>query len=200
MDLPIGARIGTGSPRRKAQILALRPDLEVTSIRGNVETRLQKLESPNYGAVVLAAAGLLRLDRSSSITEILPPEVMLPAAGQGALAVEIRADDEETRAVVATANHPASWAAATAERGCMARLGAGCHVPAAAYASADESELWLRGLVSSHDGRMMVRSGARGTLDEAERLGTRVAEDLLQRGARELLKDGSETQDAGRRL
>ncbi|MGD2218565.1 MAG: hydroxymethylbilane synthase, partial [Gemmatimonadales bacterium] len=129
-ELPAGARIGTGSPRRKAQIAALRPELRVVGIRGNVDTRLRKVEGPHYDAVVLAAAGLIRLGRAEAITETLPPELLLPAAGQGALAVEIRADDRSTSALVAPLNDRASWAAAAAERGFMARLGAGCHVPA----------------------------------------------------------------------
>lgn len=188
LELPAGARIGTGSPRRKAQLLNRRPDLSVVGIRGNVDTRLRKAEGPDYDAVVLAAAGLARLEREDVITEVLPPETLLPAGGQGALAVEIRADDEPTRSLVAPVNHPASWAAAAAERGFMARLGAGCHVPAAAYAVVDEGELWLRGLVASHDGQTMIRSERRGPTDQAEALGRAVAEDLLERGAGDLLK------------
>jgi hydroxymethylbilane synthase len=189
MDLPPGAWVGTGSPRRRAQILALRPDLQVVGIRGNVDTRLRKLFAGDYDAVVLAAAGLIRLGREGAVTEWLSPQVLLPAAGQGALAVEIRADDEETRALAAAANHQAAWAAARAERSFMARLGAGCHVPAAAYAvvEGDEGRLWLRGLVASHDGQTMIRAERRGAMDAADGLGRAVAEDLLQRGAGELL-------------
>ena len=113
--LPPGALVGTGSPRRKAQLLGLRPELNVADIRGNVDTRLQKLKTPNYDAVVLAAAGLIRLGREDQITEILPPETVLPAAGQGALAIEIRADDEQARTLVTAVNHRPSWAAASAE-------------------------------------------------------------------------------------
>jgi len=188
-DLPAGARIGTGSPRRKAQILALRPDLKVVGIRGNVDTRLAKVFAGDYDAVVLAAAGLIRLDREEAITEYLSPEILLPAAGQGALAVEIRADDDGTRVTVAAANHGPSWAAAQAERSFMARLGAGCHVPAAAYAvvEGDEGRLWLRGLVASPDGQPVIRAERRGAMDAADVLGRAVAEDVLQRGAEELL-------------
>lgn len=189
VDLPPGARVGTGSPRRKAQILALRPDLRVVGIRGNVDTRLEKLTSRAYDAVVLAAAGLIRLGHESVITETLPPETLLPAAGQGALAVEIRADDERTRSLVEPVNHEPSWAAATAERAFMARLGAGCHVPAAAYAQVGDDELWLRGLVSSHDGQSIIRSERRGSSDKAAMIGDSVAEDLLDRGADKLLRD-----------
>lgn len=189
VDLPPSARVGTGSPRRKAQILALRPDLRVVGIRGNVDTRLEKLTSRAYDAVVLAAAGLIRLGHESVITETLPPETLLPAAGQGALAVEIRADDERTRSLVEPVNHEPSWAAATAERAFMARLGAGCHVPAAAYAQVGDDELWLRGLVSSHDGQSIIRSERRGSSDKAAMIGDSVAEDLLDRGADKLLRD-----------
>ena len=189
MDLPPGARVGTGSPRRKAQILALRPDLKVVGIRGNVDTRLEKLTGRAYDAVVLAAAGLIRLGHESVITETLPPETLLPAAGQGALAVEIRADDERTRSLVEPVNHEPSWAAATAERAFMARLGAGCHVPAAAYAQVSDGALWLRGLVSSHDGQSIIRGERRGSFDKAATIGDTVAEDLLDRGAGKLLRD-----------
>jgi hydroxymethylbilane synthase len=188
--LPPGAMVGTGSPRRKAQLLALRPDLNVVGIRGNVDTRLRKLKTQDYDAVVLAAAGLIRLGREEQITEILPPETLLPAAGQGALAIEIRADDEKMQTLTATVNHRPSWAAAVAERAFMARLGAGCHVPAAAYATMDEGRLRLRGLVSSHDGERMIRGEQSGSMDGARKVGTTLAEDLLRRGAGDLLGTG----------
>lgn len=187
MELPAGSRIGTGSPRRQAQILALRPDLEVVGIRGNVDTRLQKAGGGSYDAVVLAAAGLVRLGRQDAITEWFAPEMMLPAAGQGALAVEVRADDEPTRAIASGATHQRSWAAAQAERGFMAHLGAGCHVPAAAYALVDQGQLWLRGLVARRDGRRMIRAERRGGLNEARTLGGLVADDVVERGGGELL-------------
>lgn len=191
MELPPGSRVGTGSPRRRAQILTLRPDLQVVAIRGNVDTRLSKVEDSDYDAVVLAAAGLLRLGREDAITEVLSPESLLPAAGQGALAVELRSDDEPTHALVAPVNDQLSWAAAGAERTFMARLGAGCHVPAAAYAVVDEYQVWLRALVASHDGKRIIRGERRGPIDRAETLGTAVAEDLLDRGAGELLRHAS---------
>ena len=187
LDLPPGAFIGTGSPRRKTQLLAYRPDLSVIGIRGNVDTRLAKVAGPDYDALILAVAGLKRLNWEDVITEVLPTQVSLPAAGQGSLAVEIRADDDRIRALVEPINHPASWAAAAAERGFMARLGAGCHVPAAAYAVVDGSELWLRGLVASQDGQRMIRSERRRPMHHAEALGHAVASDLLERGAGALL-------------
>jgi hydroxymethylbilane synthase len=187
-DLPEGARVGTGSPRRKAQLLRRRSDLRVVGIRGNVDTRLEKLRGPEYDAVVLAAAGLERLGRAEAITETLEPETMLPAAGQGSLAVEIRADDEHTRDLIAAVNHAPSWAAANAERALMARLGAGCHVPAAAYAVLDGDALWLRALVASHDGQELILAEARGTADDPRAVGYDAADDLLARGAAALLE------------
>ena len=186
-DLPTGSRVGTGSPRRKAQTLFLRPDLEVVGIRGNVDTRLSKLAAPDYDAVILAVAGLVRLGRQDAITEILPPETFLPAAGQGALAVEIRADDESTHALVAPVNDPPSWVAASAERAFMARLGAGCHVPAAAYAVLDDQDLWLRALVASQDGETIIRGQRRASVAAAEALGRAMAEELLSKGAGDVL-------------
>jgi len=186
-DLPAGSRVGTGSPRRKAQILSLRPDLEVVGIRGNVDTRLSKLADPGYDAVILAAAGLVRLGRQDAITEVFPPETVLPAAGQGALAVEIRAHDERTRALVAAVNHPPSWATALAERAFMARLGAGCHVPAAAYALLKDQDLLLRALVADHNGERIIRGERRGSVNAAEALGRAMAEELLSRGAGDVL-------------
>ena len=182
-DLPAHGRVGTGSPRRKAELLALRPDLVIVGIRGNVETRLRKLQDKHYDAVVLAAAGLVRLGRDSVITQVLPPETMLPAAGQGALGVETRADDARIRALVAPVNHRASWAAVMAERAFMARLGAGCHVPAAAYAIVDRGDVWLRGLVASHDGKAVIRGHEKGPTDDPVALGTEVADSLLRQGA-----------------
>jgi len=179
-DLPGGARVGTGSPRRKAQILRRRPDLNVVGIRGNVGTRLRKLAGTEYDAVILAVAGLVRLGRTDVITQILPPETMLPAAGQGALAVEVRSDDSETRSL------------AVAERAFLARLGAGCHVPAAGYGVVDQGSVWLRGLVASHDGRNVIRGEFRGAVGDAASVGLAVAEDLLDRGADVILHDSEE--------
>jgi hydroxymethylbilane synthase len=188
--LPQGAQVGTSSRRRAAQLLALRPDLEILDIRGNVDTRLRKAEADPYDAIVLAVAGLKRLGKGDRITEILPPEVMLPPAGQGALAVEVRADDERTRALVAPVDHRETRRAVTAERAFMARLGGGCHVPIGAFAVVDQETLWFRGLVSSVDGQTMLRGGCRGPLTRPEDLGAALAEDLLAKGAEELLDEG----------
>ena len=191
--LPDGARIGTSSRRRAAQLLALRPDFQIANIRGNVDSRLRKAQSEGYDAIVLAAAGLIRLNRTGDITETLSPEMMLPAAGQGALAVEIRADDKRARALTAPLNHLPTWHATVAERGFLARLGGGCHVPIAAYAVVENGQLWLRALVASGDGRTLIAGERRGGTSEAEALGRTLAEDLLKRGVAELLSQWEET-------
>ncbi|MCP4540210.1 MAG: hydroxymethylbilane synthase [Chloroflexi bacterium] len=187
MDLPDGARVGTSSRRRAAQLLALRPDFQIVNLRGNVDTRLRKAESDQYDAVVLAAAGLMRMDQDDRITETLSPEMMLPAGGQGALAVEVRSDDEQTIFLAAPLNHPPTWTTVIAERAFLARLGGGCHVPIAAYAELKGNQLWLRALVGSPDGRTLVQGERRGTASQAEMLGRALAGELLEQGAAELL-------------
>jgi hydroxymethylbilane synthase len=186
--LPEGARVGTSSRRRAAQLLALRPDLQILNLRGNVDTRLRKAEGESYDAIVLAAAGLIRLGRADRITQVLPPEIMLPAVGQGALAVEIRADDRHTRSLVAAIDHPPTRAAVTAERAFLARLGGGCQLPIAGYAVVEGDRLWLRALLSGPAGTPLYRSQRIGTRAEAASLGRLIAEELLERGAGALLK------------
>ncbi len=186
-DLPTGARVGTSSRRRAAQLLALWPDFQIVNLRGNVDTRLRKAEGEQYDAVVLAAAGLMRMNQTDRITETLSPEVMLPAGGQGALAVQVRSDDERAISLVAPLNHPPTWTTVTAERAFLACLGGGCHVPIAAYAELEDDQVWLRALVGSPDGRAIVRGERRGTASQAETLGRALAEELLERGAADLL-------------
>jgi hydroxymethylbilane synthase len=187
-DLPAGNRVGTSSLRRAAQLLALRPDLRIVNLRGNVETRLRKAADGDCEAVILAAAGLIRLGLADQITEYLPPERMLPAAGQGALAVQVRTDDEATRAWVAPLDHRPTRVATEAERAFLARLGGGCRVPIAAYGLAEENKLWLRGLVSSPDGCHVVRGERRGPTARAEAIGQGLAEELLEQGAGALVE------------
>jgi hydroxymethylbilane synthase len=158
-----------------------------------VDTRLRKASSEPYDAIVLAAAGLNRLNQSDRVTELLPPEVMLPAVGQGALAVEIRAGDEDVRFLVDPLNHLPTWSATRAERAFLARLGGGCHVPVAAYGVVQEGDLWLRALVGSPDGRIIVRGERRGAVAKAESLGQALAGELLGRGAAELLNKSEES-------
>jgi hydroxymethylbilane synthase len=190
-DLPKGARVGTGSLRRQAQLRALRPDLQVVDLRGNVDTRLRKAASGEYDAVVLALAGLVRLGRAAEVTAILPFDVMLPAVGQGAVCIEARADDEQALALARAVDHPASHTACLAERNFLRELGGGCRVPIAAYATLQGGRLWLRGLVASADGARMVRGSVTGRPEEASRLGQGLARQLLAGGCAELLREGA---------
>jgi hydroxymethylbilane synthase len=180
--LRAGARIGTGSPRRACQLRAARPDFEVVDVRGNVDTRLRKLAGGDFDALVLAAAGMIRLGRADEATEWLDPTVMVPAIAQGAIAVEVRADDQETANLVSSIDHAPTAAAVAAERAFLARLGAGCTAAVAAHAAPDgEDDLALAGLIGAPDGRH-VRGMRRGATTEAERLGDALATELLEAG------------------
>lgn len=186
-DLQAGAVVGTSSFRRKSQLLKVRPDLKIEDLRGNVDTRLRKLDEGSYDAIVLAAAGLYRLNLKDRISELLPLEVMIPAVGQGALAIETRIDDEETQHYVRTLNHKQTQIACEAERVFLAALGGGCQVPIAAYAHIDENGLHLRGCVASLDGKELIKRTISGTPDEAEFLGRKLAAKLLASGADRLI-------------
>jgi hydroxymethylbilane synthase len=181
-DLPTGARIGTGSARRAAQLLMLRSDLVPVPVRGNAGTRLAKVGSGDLEAVVLGYAGLTRIGRLDAVTQIFDPEEMVPAPGQGALAVECRADREDLAELLAQVEDPVSRAATTAERALLAALQAGCLAPVGAYASGTEV-LRLDGVVVAADGGTALRGSASGPAAEAERLGQEMAADLLRRGA-----------------
>ncbi len=185
--LSAGAVVGTGSVRRRAQLLHVRSDLQMKDIRGNVDSRLRKLREGHYDAIVLAEAGLRRLGLDQEINEVLPPVVMLPAAGQGALALEIRADDEATRRCVTLLDDPSSHRAVLAERAALAALQGGCTAPVAVLAIIDRGRLHLTCRVISEDGREMLEERADDTLDRAERLGRDVAGKLLERGADRLI-------------
>jgi hydroxymethylbilane synthase len=187
-ELPSHPRVGTSSPRRAAQILAARPDAQILPIRGNVDTRLRKAAAADYDGVVLAAAGLARLGLEEHVTQRLPLEVMLPAPGQGALAVQCRADDEAILALLRPLHHPATWAAVTAERAFLEGLGGGCAVPVAAYAAYDGRGLELRGLVASLDGRQVVRVAGHGLPEAAYHLGQQLAQAALAQGASRMLE------------
>jgi hydroxymethylbilane synthase len=178
-DLPAGARIGTGSPRRAAQLLLLRPDVCPVPVRGNAGTRLSKVTSGELDAVVLAYAGLARIDRLDTATQVFDPDEMLPAPGQGALAVECQPG---LSALLACVDDPASRAATTAERSVLAALQAGCSAPVGAYAAGTD-ELRLRTVVVAADGATALRASRGGTADQAEALGRDVAAELLRRGA-----------------
>jgi hydroxymethylbilane synthase len=181
-DLPPGARIGTGSPRRAAQLLLLRPDLRPVPVRGNAGTRLERITSGEVDAVVLAYAGLARIGRLEAVTQVFEPDEMLPAPGQGALAVECRAGRPELAAMLTCVDDSASRAATTAERSLLAALQAGCSAPVGGYA-AGTNELRLRAVVVAADGETALRASASGPAGEAERLGREVAAELLRRGA-----------------
>jgi hydroxymethylbilane synthase len=181
-DLPAGAVIGTGSPRRAAQLLMLRPDLRTVPVRGNAGTRLAKVAAGELDAVVLARAGLARIGRLDAVTQIFGPDEMLPAPGQGALAVEIRADRADLASLLTCVDDPATRAATTAERSLLAALQAGCLAPVGAYAAGTHI-VRLDGVVVAADGGTSLRASAGGPAAEAERLGQQVAADLLRRGA-----------------
>jgi hydroxymethylbilane synthase len=181
-DLPAGARIGTGSPRRAAQLRLLRPDVRPVPVRGNAGTRLAKISSGDLDAVVLACAGLARIGRLDQVTEVFEPDQMLPAAGQGALAVECAGTDPALAALIGAVDDADSRAAVTAERAVLAGLQAGCHAPVGAYAVVT-SALRLTAVVAGGDGMAPVAASAEGPAAGAAGIGSQVARELLQRGA-----------------
>ena len=185
--LPLGARVGTSSVRRAAQVLAARQDVVVRPLRGNVDTRLRKALTDEYDAVIVAAAGVLRLGMGDRITQYLPPEVCLPEAGQGALAAQVRADDVATSRLAAVIDDAPTRRAVTAERAAVTALGGGCTVPIAALALVKGTELELQGLVASADGKRLVRAKVVGRADAAEQAGKELALKLLGMGANEIL-------------
>jgi hydroxymethylbilane synthase len=187
--LPAGAVVGTGSLRRQAQLLDLRPDLAVAPTRGNVDTRLRKVEMGDVDAVILAAAGLRRLGLAARITEYLPPERMIPAIGQGALALEMRERDREgdVGAAVTALDHAATRTAVAAERAFLRRLGGDCKTPVAAHAHLENGRLFLRAALAAPDGTRIIRGEASGAAAGGEALGAALAEDLLARGGRAIL-------------
>lgn len=187
-ELPVGARIGTSSPRRKAQLLAARGDLEVVDIRGNVDTRLRKLEKGDYDGIVLAAAGLNRLGLERRATEILPMKLILPAVGQGALAVQSCRENVEVNHLLKGIDHDISRRAVEAERAFARRLGADCRTPIAAYARLDGGKLTIEGMVAAQTGRMLVRSRLVSDIDDSEKVGVELAENLLSQGAAAVLE------------
>jgi hydroxymethylbilane synthase len=215
-DLPRGARVGTSSLRRQAQLLHIRPDLAIVSLRGNLDTRIRKLSDEGLDAIVLAAAGVARLGLAHVVTEVLPPEVLLPAIGQGALGIEVREPGGESREpraesregkgasrelsaasrepraasvaeLVGVLDDRETHVAVRAERAMLKRLGGGCQVPIAAWATVEADAILLRGLIAATDGVTVIRGEARGTVGEPETVGRDLAEDLLQRGGQAVL-------------
>ena len=188
-QLPPRARIGTSSLRRSAQLLNLRPDLRIETMRGNVDTRLRKLEIEGFDAIVLAAAGLKRMELTHVITEYLEPDRMLPAVGQGALGIETRVDDSYANDVVVGLAHKQTMLAVSAERAFLKRLEGGCQVPIGAHATVDGDEITLEGMVADLVGRRMVRRELQGSIGDAEPLGKQLAEDILAAGGDEILAE-----------
>lgn len=187
-DLPQGAIVGTSSLRRQCQIKASRPDLDIRDLRGNVNTRLRKLDEGQYDAIILAAAGMIRLKMPERIRQFIEPEVMLPANGQGAVGIECRTDDETVKALLAPLEDKTTRLRVLAERAMNKALEGGCQVPIGAYAVIDNDEIYLRGLVGAVDGSEIIHSEIRGTLDQGEQLGNSLAQTLLSKGADVILK------------
>lgn len=188
-DLPKGAKVGTGSFRRTTQLLHYRPDLEVVAMRGNLETRLRKLESENLDAIILAAAGLIRLEMADRISEYIEPEIMLPGGGQGAVGIESRKQDLETMNCIFPLDHEDTHTALEAERGFLTRLEGGCQVPIGVYATVDGDKVHLRGLVGSLDGKQIIKVERTGSTEDAEGLGIDLAGEILEKGADKILKE-----------
>ena len=185
-ELPQGARVGTSSLRRQAQMKSVRPDLNIFPLRGNVDTRLRKLENGEFDAIILAAAGLNRLERSEGVREVLPVEVMCPAVGQGALGIEARADDAASLGELTFLDDPAARRATAAERALLRTLGGGCQVPIGAYAEDRNGVLMLSAIVAEPDGGQLLREQQRGS--DPEELGARVGQTLLARGAASIFR------------
>jgi len=188
-DLPQGAVVGTSSLRRQCQIKALRPDLDIRDLRGNVNTRLKKLDNGEYDAIILAAAGLIRLEMPERIKEFIAPEVMLPANGQGAVGIECRTNDETLKAILAPLGCETTRIRVLAERAMNRALEGGCQVPIGSYAVIQENgEVFLRGLVGATDGSEILTSEINGNSENAEQLGNTLAQQLLEKGADKILR------------
>ncbi|MBJ91836.1 MAG: hydroxymethylbilane synthase [Alteromonadaceae bacterium] len=188
-ELPPGAVVGTSSLRRQCQLKALRPDLTVRDLRGNVNTRLAKLDNGEYAAIILAAAGLIRLGFEQRIAALMPVDTSLPANGQGAVGIECRSDDKEVQQLLSALEHRETRICVLAERAMNRKLQGGCQVPIGAYAVIENDTLWLRGLVGALDGSEIIRHQLRGPVAEAEQLGVALAEHLLSQGADRILQD-----------
>jgi len=187
-DLPDNAKIGTSSLRRQCQIKEKFPDMEILSLRGNVNTRLAKLDAGEYDAIILASAGLKRLGMGERITECLDADVMLPAIGQGAIGIECRADDNEINIFVQALHDEDTTIRVTAERAMNARLNGGCQVPIAGFAEIQGDQLLMRGLVGSPDGKILYRAERQGSFAQAKEIGIAIADDLLAQGADKILQ------------
>lgn len=188
-DMPAGARIGTGSLRRGFQLRNLFPLMDIIPLRGNLDTRLRKIESENLSGIVVAAAGMKRMGWTDRITQYIPVEIMLPSVGQGVLGIELRKNDNDTRNAVSFINHPQTWIEMIAERAFLKRLGGGCQLPIAAYGVKQEDSLTITGLLGSLDGRVMIKDEVSGRCNDAEALGVILAERLLAKGGQAILEE-----------
>ncbi|TAL23159.1 MAG: hydroxymethylbilane synthase [Nitrospirae bacterium] len=188
-DLPQGATVGTSSLRRSSQLLSIRPDLKIMQLRGNLDTRIRKLDEGQFDAIILAAAGVKRLGWAERITETIEPSISLPAIGQGAIGIECRVDDEFINKLISPLNHPETSVCVRAERACLKKLEGGCQVPIAAHAKLAGGKLVLDGLVGSVSGDRIIKSHIEGNPKDAESLGLKLAEDLLSKGAKEILDE-----------
>ncbi len=189
LDLPEGAKIGTSSLRRQSQLLCLRPDLEILPLRGNLDTRIRKLEEGEYDAIILATAGINRLGWTGKIIEHISPALMLPAIGQGALGLEIRIGDERLIDIVGGFNDKNTSYAVCGERALLKRLEGGCQVPIAAYGTVFKNTVSLTGLIASTDGKSVIKDIIEGNVSRTEELGIMLAENLLKAGGAEILKE-----------
>lgn len=187
-QLPQGAIVGTSSLRRQCQLRSARPDLQIRDLRGNVNTRLAKLDEGQYDAIILAAAGLIRLEMPERIQQLIPPEVSLPAVGQGAVGIECRNDDSDLIALLAPLHHEDTALRVSAERALNAKLNGGCQVPIGSYAELVGENLHLRGLVGSPDGTLLLHAEAYGASNTAQQMGIQVADKLLAQGAAKILR------------
>jgi hydroxymethylbilane synthase len=186
-ELPAGAVIGTSSPRRAVQLKAQRPDVEIRPLRGNVDTRLKKVSSGELDGAMMAAAAMVRMGLEDRITEYLPADGCIPAVGQGALAVEVRADDERVAGLVSSLEHTPSRAEVTAERSFLRALGGGCREPIAALGTVDNDTLYLDGMVANHDTGQILQAEVKGDSSDAEGVGARLAQQMIELGAAELI-------------
>lgn len=187
VSLPDGAKVGTSSLRRQCQIKHLRPDLTILSLRGNVGTRLRKLDEGEFDAIILAAAGVIRLGLDNRVKEFIGSETLLPAIGQGAIGIECRRDDQETQALIAPLNDHATHTRLLAERAINRQLQGGCQVPIAGYSELEGDQIHIRALVGEVDGSAIIRGEIQGAADQAESLGLSLADDLLKQGAGDIL-------------
>lgn len=188
-ELPEGARLGTGSLRRRIQIQQLVPDIEIVPIRGNLDTRIRKIETEDLDGVIVAAAGMRRMGLSGYVSQYIPVEWMIPSAGQGVLGVEVRKDNEEVKNLIAFLNHQDTVIALSAERSFLYHLGGGCQVPIGAYCLKQKDRLILRGILGRVDGTFIISDEVRGSCDEAVELGITMAENILTRGGRQILDE-----------